>query len=133
MANALYAKTKSQMLQGAFNWLTADIRLALVDTAAYTYSAAHEFVSDLAGITARSSSLTGKSITAAEAAAKSDEKTIGSVTGAVSEAVVLFVHTGVDSTARLISYHDTGVTGLPVTPDGRDIKITPASGGWFTL
>jgi hypothetical protein len=39
MANALYPKTKAQMLQGAINLLTADVRLILVDLGAYTYRA----------------------------------------------------------------------------------------------
>ncbi len=135
MANKLYPKTKAQMGQGAFNWLTSDIRAIIVDSASYTYADAHEFLTDIVSgaRTAVSSSLTGKSITAATAGFKSDEKTLGSVTGAVSEAVVLYAHTGSDATARLIAYIDTGVTGLPVTPDGRDIKLTPNAAGWFTL
>jgi hypothetical protein len=28
---------------------------------------------------------------------------------------VLYVHTGTDSTSRLVMYQDTGVTGLPLT------------------
>lgn len=135
MSNALYAKTKAQFMQSAINLLTVDIRLILVDLADYTFDAAHEFLSDVpAGArVAVSSSLTGKTITAATAAFKSDEKTFGAVTGDISEAIIGYVHTGVAGTSRLIWFADTGVTGLPVTPAGTDIKVTPASGGWFTL
>jgi hypothetical protein len=74
------------------------------------------------------SSLTGKSIDEATSAFKSDEKTFSSVSGAESEALVGYIHTGTAPTSRLIWFQDTGVTGLPVTPDGRDIKVTPAGG-----
>lgn len=135
MANKLYPKTKAQMLQGAINLLTADVRLILVDSASYTYADTHEFLSDVpsGARTKVSASLTGKSIDAPTAGFKSDEKTFSSVTGAQSEALVGYIHTGVEGTSRLIWFQDTGVTGLPITPDGRDIKVTPASGGWFTL
>jgi hypothetical protein len=130
MANALYPKTKAQMLQGAINLLTADVRLILVDLGAYTYDAGHAFLSDVpsGARTAVSSSLTGKSIDEATSAFKSDEKTFSSVSGAESEALIGYIHTGTAATSRLIWFQDTGVTGLPVTPDGRDIKVTPAGG-----
>jgi hypothetical protein len=55
------------------------------------------------------------------------------VSGASIEAIVLYVHTGTDSTSRLIIYQDTGVTGLPLTPDGSDVQITVDAAGWFIL
>jgi hypothetical protein len=135
MANAMYPKTKAQMLQGAINLLTADVRLILVDLGAYTYDAGHAFLSDVpsGARTAVSSSITGKSIDEATSAFKSDEKTFSSVSGAESEALVGYIHTGTAATSRLIWFQDTGVTGLPVTPDGRDIKVTPAGGTWWRL
>jgi hypothetical protein len=135
MANALYPKTKAQMLQGAINLLTADVRLILVDLGAYTYDAGHAFLSDVpsGARTAVSSSLTGKSIDEATSAFKSDEKTFSSVSGAESEALIGYIHTGTAATSRLVWFQDTGVTGLPVTPDGRDIKVTPAVGTWWRL
>jgi hypothetical protein len=83
--------------------------------------------------TAVSSSLTGKTIDEATSAFKSDEKTFSSVSGVESEALIGYIHTGTAATSRLIWFQDTGVTGLPVTPDGRDIKVTPASGTWWRL
>ncbi len=46
----------------------------------------------------------------------------------MSEALVIYQHTGVDATSELIAYIDTGVTGLPVTPNGGDITVTWDSG-----
>jgi hypothetical protein len=54
-------------------------------------------------------------------------------TRAVSiEAMVLYVHTGTDSTSRLIMYQH-GVTRLPLTPDDSDVQITVDTEGWFAL
>jgi hypothetical protein len=135
MANALYPKTKAQMLQGAINLITADVRLILVDTGAYTYDAGHAYLSDVpsGARTAVSSSLTGKSIDEATSAFNSDEKTFSSVSGVESEALIGYIHTGTAATSRLIWFQDTGVTGLPVIPDGRDIKVSPAGGTWWRL
>lgn len=135
MANALYPKTKAQMLQAGINLLLADIRLIIVDLADYTYNASHEFLTDVpsGARVATSGSLTGKSIDAATAGFTSDFKTFSAVTGDVAEAIIAYIHTGTEATSRLLWFQDTGVSGLPVTPDGRDIKVTPAGGGWFTL
>lgn len=133
MANAMYLKNKAKAYQGVINLLTSDVRLVLVDLADYTFSQTHEFLSDVpAGArVAVSSSLTGKTFDAATAGFKSDFKTFGTVSGDISEALIGYIHTGDPTTSRLIWFADTGVTGLPISPDGRDIKVTPASGGWF--
>ena len=46
---------------------------------------------------------------------------------------MIYIDTGVAGTSRLIAYIDTGVTGLPVTPNGGDINITWDAAGIFTL
>ena len=33
----------------------------------------------------------------------------------------------------LIMYQDTGVTGLPLTPDGSDVQVVVDAAGWFAL
>ena len=33
----------------------------------------------------------------------------------------------------LIMYQDTGVTGLPFTPDGSDVQVVVDAAGWFAL
>jgi len=52
---------------------------------------------------------------------------LSSVTGDTCEAIVIYKHTGTESTSRLIAYIDTA-TGLPVTPNGGDITIQWDSG-----
>lgn len=131
MANALYPLFKQGLLQGDIALDTDTVKVALVDTGSYTYSAAHQFLSSVSGITATSGALTGKTFT--NGTFDSDDPTFGAVSGAVSEALVLFVDTGSAATSRLIAYYDTGVTGLPVTPNGGTINVTVNASGWFSL
>jgi hypothetical protein len=46
---------------------------------------------------------------------------------------VVFTHTGNDATARLVAWFDTGVTGLPVTPNGGDINVSFDAAGIFQI
>jgi hypothetical protein len=52
-----------------------------------------------------------------------DDITLSAVTGDTSEAIIIYVHTGTESTSRLVLYIDSGVTGLPATPSGGDISL----------
>jgi hypothetical protein len=135
MANAIYPKYKQALLSGGANtdMSGGNVKAALVDLADYTYSAAHEFLSDLpaAARVAVSANLTGKSVT--NGTFDSNNVTWSSVTGDESEAVILYIDTGVEGTSRLVAFLDTGQTGLPVTPNGGDINYTVDAAGWFTL
>jgi hypothetical protein len=133
MANALYPKFKEQALQGGVNLSSGNIKAVLVDLADYTYSAAHEFLSDVAagGRVATSGNLASKTFT--NGVFDSADPSFTAVTGDVSEALILYIDTGTPSTSRLIGFYDTGVSGLPVTPNGGDINITVNASGWFAL
>ena len=54
--------------------------------------------------------------------------TFTAVTGDESEALIVRVDTGVDSTSRLIAFIDTFSSGMPVTPNGGNIDVTWDSG-----
>lgn len=56
-----------------------------------------------------------------------DDKIIAAVSGDQFEYLVLYKHTGTESTSRLILLIDTA-TGLPCTPNGSDITISWPSG-----
>ncbi len=45
----------------------------------------------------------------------------------------MYKDTGVAGTSALIAWYDTGITGLPVTPNGGDITYTVHASGWFSL
>jgi len=123
MANALYDKGREGFLDGSIDWDTDDIRVILIDTADYTVDlATHDNLDDIPGAArvAVSGSLTGKTV--ADGVADAADVVLSAVTGDQSEALVIYKHTGVESTSRLIAYIDTA-TGLPVTPNGGDITI----------
>lgn len=123
MANALYDHGREGFLDGSIDWDTDDIRVILVDTADYTVNlATHDNLDDIpaAARVATSGALTGKTVAAGVADA--DDVTFSSVTGDPSEALVIYKHTGTESTSRLIGYIDSA-TGLPVTPNGGDITV----------
>ncbi|MEM0374078.1 MAG: hypothetical protein QXO96_05965 [Sulfolobales archaeon] len=123
MANALYDKGRQAFLEGDIDWINDDIRVILIDTADYTVNlSTHDFLDDVPSVArvAVSSSLTGK--TATDGVADANDVTFSSVTGDASEALIIYKHTGTESTSNLIAYIDTA-TGLPVTPNGGDINI----------
>lgn len=134
MAALLYPKAKASLLKGDID-MDGAVKVALVDGADYTYSAAHEFLSDVpsGGRVGISSSLTGKSFTDGHFA--SDPALFTSVTGDTFEILIGFIDTGVAGTSRLIWYQDSGVTGLPATPDGGNFTVDPdnTDGIWWDL
>ena len=119
MANALYDKGREGFLDGSIDWDSGDIRVALV-ASAYTYSAAHEFMSDIgANDNGRSAALTSKTVTSGVADAA--DTTLTATSAVACEALVIFQHTGSDATARLIAYIDTPSAGLPFTPSASQV------------
>lgn len=134
MANAIYPKWKEAILQGSSNSaLTGSVKAMLIDLADYTYDSTDEFLSDIAGasIVATSGAAAGKTYT--NGLFDAGNVAFTAVTGDVSEALILFIDTGVAGTSRVVAFYDTGVTGLPVTPNGGDINITFNASGIFQL
>lgn len=128
MANAVYGKGREKFLNGDIDWANDDIKAVLVDTAAYAVSIdSDEYLSSIpAGDRiATSGNLASKTSTLGVADAA--DITFSTVTGDVSEAIVLYKDTGDADTSPLIAYVDTA-TGLPITPNGGDITISWDSG-----
>jgi len=108
---------------GGVNLGTDTIKVALVDTGTYTYSAAHDFYNDVsAGVVGTPQTIANTTI--ASGVFDGDNVTFTSVTGNSVEALVIYKDTGNAATSNLVMYIDTGVTGLPVTPNGGNITIT---------
>ncbi|TXL71200.1 hypothetical protein FHP25_31315 [Vineibacter terrae] len=124
MANAIYPKFKEAVLKGAANvdLTTGTIKVALVDLADYTYNAAHDFLDDVP-VGARVAVGTITNPTVLNNIFDGDDVVLSLVTGDPSEALVIYKDTGVEATSRLVAFLDTGVTGLPVTPNGGNITI----------
>lgn len=134
MANAIYPKYKETILGAATNTnlLTGTVKVALVDTGVYTYSAAHQFVSSLSGVVGTAGTI-GATKSVTNGLFDGGDVTFTAVTGNSAEALVIYVDTGTAGTSPLVAYIDTGVTGLPVTPNGGDISITWNASGIFQL
>lgn len=134
MANAIYPKYKEAILGGGTNTdlLTGTVKVALVDTGVYTYSAAHQFLTDLTGVVGTAQTIGAtKSVTGG--LFDGADVTFPSVTGNTAEALVIYIDTGTAGTSRLVYYGDTGITGLPVTPNGGNIGVTWNASGIFQL
>lgn len=132
MANAIYPKWKEAIIQAtAGSPLTGTVKVALIDTGAYTYNAAHDFFDDVAGVVGTPQTLGSK--TFVNGVFDAADSTFTAVTGVTVEALILYLDTGTPSTSRLIAYLDTGITGLPVTPNGGNINITWDAAGIFTI
>lgn len=127
MANALYDPFVEAYLTGAADAVdfdTADIRAILIDTADYTFSAAHDYLDDVAA-GARVATSATLAVTRQGRAIDLADATFTAVTGDVSEALIVYCHDGgADSARRLIAYIDTASSGLPATPGGGDITVT---------
>lgn len=128
----LYPKWKQALVQASANSaLTGTLKVALIDTGTYTYSATHEFLTDLTGIVGTPQTITTKTYT--DGVLNGDDVTFTAVTGNTVEAYVVYIDTGVAATSRLVSYVDSGVGSLPVTPNGGDIDINWNASGIFAL
>ena len=137
MANILYPLAKSKLSARTVN-LTADtIKAVLVDLGGYTYSASHEFLSDIP-----SAARLGTPVALANKAEyygffDADDTTFsavaaGSGTASAIEAIALYKDTGTVGTSSLIALLDTAI-GLPLTLNGSSVVITWPAAGILTL
>jgi len=138
MANAVYGKARQAFLNGEIDWHDDDIKCLLIDATDYVVSidvdqyCNKDTIPDAARVTnGLSGNLTTKTETLGVADA--DDETLSLVSGEECEAIVIFKDGGDGGVSQsgtndlLIAYIDTA-TGLPVTPNGGDIKISWDSG-----
>lgn len=127
MATGLYDAGRDAFLNGNIDWVNDDIRSILIDTADYTANLSTDNALDdiASGARVSTQALAGKS--SAAGVADANDTVHSSVSGDTVEAIVLYYHTGTESTSTLIAYIDNA-TGLPVTPNGGDITIQWDSG-----
>lgn len=136
MANAVYDKFKDLILEAgvgeaALDLSAATLKVALIDTATYTFSQTHEHHDDLSGIVGTPEAIT--SITHLDGTLDGADPTFSSLSGNEFEALVVYVDTGTSATSPLVCYIDTGVTGLPFNPSGSDVTIEWDAAGIFDL
>lgn len=124
MATFMYDAGREGFASAAINWPSDDIRVILSDDADYTPNqSTDDFLDDVvagARVAVSAASLANKTATAGVCDA--DDITISTVSGDQFETIVLYKHTGTESTSRLIVRIDN-YTGLPCTPNGGNITI----------
>lgn len=134
MANALYPLWKQEVIKATANTpLTGTIKVALVDTGTYTYSAAHQFYSSVSGVAGTPQTLGTKTYVNGVFDAADITYTAVSNGSVTCEALVIYSDTGSAATSPLIAYLDTGITNMPVTPNGGDISVVWNASGIFAL
>jgi hypothetical protein len=113
MSTVLFDPGREGFLDGSINFSSGDIRIMLTKSA-YTFSAAHKFLSDIgSNDNGRSASLASKTVT--NGVADAADTTLTATAAVACNALIVFQHTGSDATARVIAYIDNS-TGLPLTP-----------------
>jgi len=135
MANVLYPKFK-QALQNKEHDLDTDIiKATLIDTGAYTYAGTHAaYATDVAAGSkiAVSPQLTSPTIT--DGVFDTADFSWTAVSGVQSEAIIIWNDSPTTPTADpLCAFYDTGMTGMPVTPNGGNINVTVHASGWWAL
>jgi hypothetical protein len=133
VANALYPKWKQALLEfTANNDLDGQtVKVALV-TAGYTYSSSDQYYSSVtASVVGTPQTLGSKTFT--NGVFDAADVLYTSVSGSQVVSLVIYIDTGNAATSPLVAFIDTGVTNLPVTPNGGDIAIAWNASGIFAL
>jgi hypothetical protein len=127
MTSLVYPKAKEAFLQADIDMSALTIAAYLIDTADYTYNAAHDFLDDVASgaIVAGPQTIGSKTFT--NGVFDGADIVFSTVTGDPCEAIIIANNTGSTATSHLIAYIDSA-TGLPVTPNGGNINVTWDSG-----
>jgi len=131
MANGLYAIFKQRLLNKELDLDTDVITALLIDNADYSVNlTTHDDLADVAGAGQVATANLG-TLTIALGVFDSADFSWTAVTGDQSESIILYDNT--HASDALIAYYDTGITGMPVTPNGGNINVTVHASGWFSL
>ena len=116
------------ILSGSINLTSDTIKVALLSDA-YTYSASHEFLSDVSASALNTAqTLASKTVTGGVFDA-ADSVYTAVTAGANARYLAIYKDTGVAGTSPLIHYVDT-VTGLPMATNGGDITVQWDNGSY---
>jgi len=119
MADRMYPKGAQKMLQGGFDLINDDIRVALMPSS-YSYSDAHEFFSH-AGTPVADELMQAKSTTGGVFDA--DDVDFGAVdAGHVMKSLIVYKDTGDAATSPLLLYLDN-IGGFPMTSTGGQVIL----------
>lgn len=131
MANGIYKLAKENY--DFPDILTDDIKVVLTRDYSPDFNT-DEFLSDilLASRVTTSGNLIGKTFTLGVFDASNIVFSVVPA-GDPCDYLIIYSDTGVAATSRLLCGLDTGIDGLPITPDGTNINVVWAAGGIFSL
>lgn len=132
MANVGYPIGMKAILDAGINFDTDTIKVALIDTADVSYNAAHDFYDDVSAGVVGTPGAIGSTTTTGGVFDGADV-TMTAVSGDQCEALLIYKDTGSAGTSNLLFWIDTGVTGLPLTPNGGDVTIQWNGSGIFSI
>jgi len=125
MSNTIYPSARELYLTAGLNWASNDVRVILCDST-YVYDPTHDFLDDVPGGSrlATSGALINKTTT--DGVADADDVTFPTVlAGDTVTSLVVYRHTGTESTSDLILYMDETAAGAVINrlTDGNDIVV----------
>jgi hypothetical protein len=126
MSQRVYPKALEGFASAAIDLTSVTVKFVAV-ASSYTYSAAHQFLSDL-GATTVSTTLALASKTVTNGVFSAADSSIPNPSGAFTQ-LVSYVDTGTAGTSRLLSQHDVSTT----TPNGNAIALPFPAGVVFNL
>ena len=125
MANTFYPKGAEKMLTAAINYSSDTIKVGIVSDA-YTYSTAHEFLSDAGTLVGTAQTLGSKSITGGVFDAA--DPAFGAIApGSTAKALIMWKDTGNPATSPLLVYLDQ-LTGFPFATNGGAVTVPWSNG-----
>lgn len=125
MANTYYPKGAEKMLTAAINYSSDTIKVGIVSDA-YTYSTAHEFLSDAGILVGTAQTLASKSITGGVFDAA--DPAFGAIApGSTAKALIMWKDTGNPATSPLLAYLDQ-LTGFPFATNGGAVTVPWSNG-----
>ncbi len=98
------------------------VKAVFIDSADYTYSAAHDFLDDVPGAARVGTPVTLSSKTFVNGVFNAANITFTGLTGDQVEQLLIYIDTGVESTSRLVALK-RAVQGMPLTPNGSDQPV----------
>ena len=128
MANAFYPQFKDSLMRAEQTLTGHAIQCFLIDSTYYAYLPGHYHVGEISP-SARIANVQLSGQTLYYGTFDTADFTWQSIAGPQCEAIILWNA----STTWLISFYDTGIVGMPVTPNGGNINVVVSASGWFTL
>lgn len=128
MANSVYTSAKSTIIDTDLD--AATLKLVLLNSS-YTFSAAHQHLSDIVSgdRVATSSALTGLAVSGGVLGA--DSPTLSAVDNGTAVAYAVYIDSGTESTSKLLTFIDTesdGTTAISLATNGSDVEVDLSDG-----